>query len=66
MTRFNVWLGWILLLGSLLGWFGSLAGLWFADEPIGILSLSWLALVLTGYDVLMTAYVRHRQEEDEE
>lgn len=59
--RLEVGLAWALLLGSLAGWPVSL--LWWArDEPPFVLSLSWLALVLTAMDLLKTSRV-HRDNQ---
>jgi hypothetical protein len=59
----EVGLAWVLLLGSLAGWPASLIW-WAKDEPPFVLSLSWLALVLTSLDLLKTSRV-HRDQEDE-
>lgn len=48
-------------MGSLVGWPISLL---LTDEPPFILSLSWLALTLTAYDILTTTDVRKQQDGD--
>lgn len=54
---------WALFFGSLIGW--PLTALTvFAEEPQGILGLSWLAILLTAVDILATTDVR-KQHEDE-
>lgn len=63
MVKFRLVLAWGLLIASLAGWAGSLAGWWFADEPIGVLSLSWFAITITAWDVISTTDVRHKQED---
>lgn len=50
--------GWLLLV-SLAGWPLSI---WLTKEPPVILSLSWLALVFTAWDIIQTADVRDSQE----
>lgn len=58
----RVWLAWCLLVGSVVGW--PVTALTLAkDEPFVILSLSWLALVLTALDILFTSDVRKNQDE---
>lgn len=52
MTKHRVTIAWILFWASLLGWPLSLI---FTDEPPFILSLSWLALTLTSWDVIQTS-----------
>jgi hypothetical protein len=59
-------LAWVLLVGSLIGWGGSLVGVWFASEPIGVLSLSWLAITLTALDIIETTDVRRKQEDGDD
>ena len=34
----------------------------FSEEPQGILGLSWLAIILTAVDILLTADVRDQQD----
>lgn len=63
LIKFRIYLAWVLLVGSLIGW--PLSAFTFAKtEPITILSISWLALVLTAWDILNTTDVRHKQEKD--
>lgn len=50
-------LAWILLIGSLIGWPCSVIW-WAPDEPVFVLSLSWLALIMTSIDILFTAQVK--------
>lgn len=50
-------MAWSILIGSLIGW--PLSIFWLAkEEPVYILSLSWLALILTAIDMLFTAQVK--------
>lgn len=56
---------WILLAGSLLGWGLSLAGVIAKGEPPFVLSLSWLAIVLTAIGIIETCDVRRQQDRDE-
>lgn len=56
---------WALLVGSLIGWGLSLAKVIAANEPQFVLSLSWLAIVLTAIGILETCDVRRKQEEAE-
>lgn len=59
--RIRLILAWILLGASLIGW--PLSAFWFArNEPPFVLSLSWLAIVLTALEIVLTADVRNRQE----
>lgn len=53
-----------LVVGSLIGWPWSMLTL-AADEPPFTLSLSWLAITLTGLDLLKTSRV-HRDQDPEE
>lgn len=48
----RVAIAWTLFWGSLIGWPLSL---WLTDEPPFILSLSWLALTLTAWDIVNTS-----------
>lgn len=54
---------WVLLIGSLIGWPLSALTV-FANEPQGILGLSWLAIILTAIDILSTTDVRKQAEEN--
>lgn len=38
----------------------------FRDEPQGVLALSWLAIMLTGLDILSTQDVRKNQDDDDD
>jgi len=49
--RFKLGVAWVLFVGSLIGWPLSI---WLTEEPPFILSLSWLALTLTSWDIIMT------------
>ncbi len=52
----------MLLGASVIGW--PLSQFTFAkEEPPTILALSWLALILTALNVLLTADVRHNEDE---
>jgi hypothetical protein len=62
--RIRIWLGWVLLIGSLIGWPASVIW-WARDEPPFVLSLSWLALTLTALDILFTAQVGKEVDEQE-
>lgn len=54
------------LLVCLIGWPLSLFW-WAAEEPPFVLSLSWLALVLTSLDIIKTTYVTRKVgEKDKE
>lgn len=64
MHRIEVGAAWALLVGSLIGW--PLSLIWWAkNEPPFVLSLSWLALVLTAMDLLKTSRVHRDQEDDD-
>lgn len=63
MVRARLAAAWVLLVGSLIGWPIS-AFTWAKDEPPFVLSLSWLAIVLTAVDILSTSDVRNEQEEE--
>lgn len=61
MARWYVVFAWALLIGSLIGW--PLTALTvFRHEPQGILGLSWLAILLTAADIVITSNVRQEQE----
>lgn len=63
--KVRLYAAWALLVGSLVLWPVSMVT--FAkDEPRAILSLSWFAITITAWDVVSTASVRVKQEEDEE
>lgn len=51
-------LAWVLLIASAIGWPTSML---FTDEPPFILSLSWLAIVLTAADMLWTAQIEEKK-----
>lgn len=44
---------------SLIGWPLSI---WLTDEPVFILSLSWLALTITAYDVICSTELKDDSE----
>ncbi len=52
-------IAWALFWLSLLGWPLSI---WLTDEPPFILSLSWLALTLTAWDVICTSDLKDDSE----
>lgn len=53
---------WVLLGGSCIGW--PLSTLtWAQDEPPFVLGLSWLAVILTAWDILTTSQVHEEQGE---
>ena len=55
---------WILLVGSLIGWPVSMVT--FAkNEPPAVLSLSWLALVVSSAELLTASQVHQEQGEDD-
>lgn len=61
MKRAEVIGGWVLLVGSLIGW--PLSAVTFArDEPQAVLGLSWLAITLTALDFVKTARVHRDQD----
>lgn len=63
--KMRLWLGWTLLIGSIIGW--PLSAIWWArHEPPFILALSWLAIILTAIDILNTVYVQIKQERQEQ
>lgn len=62
--KVRLYVAWAMLVGSLVLWVISMFT--FAkDEPKTILSLSWLAITITAWDVVSTASVRVKQEEEE-
>lgn len=63
MERAKIYFAWVLLVVTLVFWPLSLITL-AKDEPPFVLSLSWLALTLTAVDILFTAYVSKKQDED--
>lgn len=54
---------WTLLVASLILWPVS-CRTFAKDEPPVVLSLSWFAITLTAWDVVSTASVRVKQEEE--
>jgi hypothetical protein len=64
MVRFRWIMAWALLVGGIIGWICSppFLSLWLTTEPPGVLSLSWLAIVLTAWDVMSTTDVRRQQD----
>lgn len=54
----RVWVGWALLIGSLVGWPISVL---LTDEPVFILSLSWLAITLTAWDIIVTSELHDKK-----
>lgn len=52
---FRLKLAWGMFWASLIGWPLSI---WFTDEPVFILSLSWLALTLTCWDVICSTELK--------
>jgi len=53
--RARLVIAWTLFVASLLGWPLSV---WLTDEPPFILSLSWLALTITAWDVICTSELK--------
>lgn len=60
--KVRIYLAWVLLVGSLIGWPLSMLTL-AKTEPPFVLSLSWLAITLTAVDILSTQDVRNEQED---
>lgn len=54
-------LAWVLIVTCLVGWPGSIMW-WARSEPVFVLSLSWLALILTAVDMLFTAQVKESKD----
>lgn len=48
-------IAWCMFLGGLIGWPATALTI-FSDEPQGVLGLSWLAVIFTGYQVLQQTY----------
>lgn len=64
IERAEIWLAWVLLVASLIGW--PLSALtWARHEPQFILGLSWLAITLTAMDLLKNSRA-HRDIKQEE
>lgn len=63
--RVRVAVAWCLLGGSIVGWPVS-ALTWAANEPPFILGLSWLAIILTAWDIVQTSEVHEEQANHEE
>jgi hypothetical protein len=62
-ARARLWLAWTMLGLSVVGW--PLSIFTFAkDEPVVVLSLSWFAIIWTSVDIILTALVSKRQEEE--
>lgn len=54
-VRVQIVSSWILFWGSIVGWPVTALTV-FRHEPQGILGLSWLALVISSYTTLVSAY----------
>lgn len=48
----RVFMGWVMVLGSIIGWPASIL---ITDEPVFILSLSWLAVLVEGWNMVQVA-----------
>ena len=55
------WVPYAMLVFTLVGW--PLSLYFFPEEPPVVMSLSWLALVYTAYDAIMTGRVENKQKE---
>jgi ribose/xylose/arabinose/galactoside ABC-type transport system permease subunit len=64
MKRARTVLAWILLAGSLVGWPLSMLTL-AKTEPPFVLSLSWLAIVLSAAELLTSSQVHEGQDKDD-
>lgn len=63
--KIRTYAAWVLLVGSCIGW--PLSTLtWAKDEPRFVLGLSWLAIVLTAWDILTTSQVHEEQQEQQD
>lgn len=63
--KWRVRFAWGLMVLSAIAWpFTSVTV--FRDEPQGVLALSWLAIMLTGLDILSTQDVRKNQDDDDD
>lgn len=61
MTKFRLALAWALLVGSAIGW--PLSALtWASDEPQFVLGLSWLAILIEGFNGIQIAADRRASE----
>lgn len=59
--RVRFYTGVTLLIGSFIGW--PLSALtWAKDEPPFVLGLSWLAVILTAFDIINSALVSLEKE----
>jgi hypothetical protein len=61
--KVRLYLAWALLVGSLILWPISIFTFAKSEPPV-VLSLSWFAIALTAWDVVSTASVRVKQEEE--
>ena len=59
-VRLLLWMGWVCFLGPLVAWPVTALTVW-RDEPPGTFALSWLAIIATGLNILLTADVRASQ-----
>ncbi len=60
MRRARTVVAWVLLVGSLVGWPVSVLTL-AKDEPVFVLSLSWLAIVLEAASLLTSSQIHEEQ-----
>lgn len=60
--KYQIWMSWFIIISSIIGW--PLSALTVAkDEPLVILSISWLALIYSGYSALVAAQAdKHIQD----
>jgi hypothetical protein len=65
VRRARVIAAWILLIGSVIGWPISAMTV-FADEPPGILGLSWLAIIIGAAELLTGSQIHHDQGKDDD
>jgi ribose/xylose/arabinose/galactoside ABC-type transport system permease subunit len=61
LRRAKVVFAWMLLVGCLIGWPCSIF-FWATEEPVFILSLSWMALVIESVTLITSAQVRRDQD----
>lgn len=61
-VRFYIVTSWMMVVFCLVGWPTSMIW-WLKDEPPGILSLSWAALLYAAMGVIVTVDVKKDQEQ---
>lgn len=66
LVKVRLYFAWTMLVCSLIGWPLSMLTPLGNREPPFILSLSWLAIVVTAWGIIETSSVHHHQKKKEQ